>query len=111
MHSNEMTEVKSRCLGAFVGLAIGDALGAPVEFRRRGMFTPVTGMRAGGTFGLPSGAWTDDTAMALCLADSLLHKPDFDVVDLLERFCYNFPKLVKLNKKANWDNCAKMVAF
>ena len=51
------------------------------------MFTPVTGMRAGGTFGLPSGAWTDDTAMALCLADSLLHNPDFDVVDLLERFC------------------------
>jgi ADP-ribosylglycohydrolase len=87
MHSNEMTEVKSRCLGAFVGLAIGDALGAPVEFRRRGMFTPVTGMRAGGTFGLPSGAWTDDTAMALCLADSLLHNPEFDVVDLLERFC------------------------
>ena len=87
MYSNEMTEVKSRCLGAFVGLAIGDALGAPVEFRRRGMFTPVTGMRAGGTFGLPSGAWTDDTAMALCLADSLLHNPEFDVVDLLERFC------------------------
>jgi ADP-ribosylglycohydrolase len=51
------------------------------------MFTPVTGMRAGGTFGLPSGAWTDDTAMALCLAHSHLHNPDFDVVNLLELFC------------------------
>ena len=87
MCADDLNGKKYRCLGAFVGLAIGDALGAPVEFRRRGMFTPVTGMRAGGTFGLPSGAWTDDTAMALCLADSLLHNPNFDVVDLLERFC------------------------
>ena len=37
-----------RALGAFVGLAIGDALGAPVEFCRRDTFEPVTGMRAGG---------------------------------------------------------------
>ena len=87
MPDSEFKEEKSSCLGAFAGLAIGDALGAPVEFRRRGKFQPVTGMRAGGTFGLPAGAWTDDTAMALCLADSLLHEPDFDVVDLLERFC------------------------
>ena len=76
-----------RALGAFVGLAIGDALGAPVEFCRRDTFEPVTGMRAGGYFKLPAGAWTDDTAMALCLAESLIGHPELDQKDLLDRFC------------------------
>jgi ADP-ribosyl-[dinitrogen reductase] hydrolase len=77
-----------RALGAFVGLAIGDALGAPVEFCRRDTFEPVTGMRAGGYFKLPAGAWTDDTAMALCLAESLIEHPELDQKDLLDRFCF-----------------------
>jgi ADP-ribosyl-[dinitrogen reductase] hydrolase len=78
---------ESRALGAFVGLAVGDALGAPVEFCRRDTFEPVSGMRSGGYFKLPAGAWTDDTAMALCLAESLLQHPDLDAKDLLDRFC------------------------
>lgn len=81
------TGTEMRAKGAMVGLAIGDALGAPVEFRPRGSFAPVVGMRAGGRFRLPSGACTDDTAMALCLAESLLADPDLDERDLLERFC------------------------
>lgn len=76
-----------RALGAMVGLAVGDALGAPVEFCRRDTFEPVTDMRPGGFFKLPAGAWTDDTAMALCLAESLLASPDLDHKDLLDRFC------------------------
>jgi ADP-ribosyl-[dinitrogen reductase] hydrolase len=44
-------------------------------------------MRAGGYFKLPAGAWTDDTAMALCLAESLLEHPQLDPKDLLDRFC------------------------
>jgi ADP-ribosyl-[dinitrogen reductase] hydrolase len=76
-----------RALGALIGLAVGDALGAPVEFCSRGSFEPVTGMRSGGVFKLPAGAWTDDTAMALCLADSLLAAPELDHQDLLDRFC------------------------
>lgn len=43
-------------------------------------------MLAGGYFKLPAGAWTDDTAMALCLADSLLHDGNLDAKDLLDRF-------------------------
>lgn len=43
-------------------------------------------MLAGGYFKLPAGAWTDDTAMALCLADSLLHDGELDAADLLNRF-------------------------
>jgi ADP-ribosyl-[dinitrogen reductase] hydrolase len=65
--SNDKRYSRDRALGAFVGLAIGDALGALVEFCRRDTFEPVTDMRAGGYFKLPVGAWTDDTAMALCL--------------------------------------------
>lgn len=78
---------ENRALGAFVGLAVGDALGAPVEFCRRDTFEPVSEMLAGGYFKLPAGAWTDDTAMALCLAESLLQRPNLDKKDLLDRFC------------------------
>lgn len=77
---------EDRALGCLLGLAVGDALGAPVEFRRQGEFEPVTGMRSGGYFRLPAGAWTDDTAMALCLAQSLLAIPEFSELDLIERF-------------------------
>ena len=79
--------VHDRIAGAFVGLAIGDALGAPVEFADRGTFEPVTAYRSGGRFNLPAGAWTDDTAMALCLAQSLIEKRTLDNGDLLNRFC------------------------
>lgn len=80
-------DIADRCKGALMGLAVGDALGAPVETRAAGTFTPVTGFRAGGYFQLPAGAWTDDTAMALCLADSLAATDRFDASDLLHRFC------------------------
>ena len=74
-----------RRLGAMMGLAIGDALGAAVEFQPRGSFLPVTGYRGGGPHGLAPGEWTDDTSMALALADSLaLH--GFDVADQSRRY-------------------------
>jgi len=57
--------------GALIGLAIGDALGAAVEFKTPGSFTPVTHYRSGGPHGLNPGEWTDDTSMALALADSI----------------------------------------
>jgi ADP-ribosylglycohydrolase len=55
-----------------LGLAAGDALGTTVEFKSPGDFEPVTDIVGGGPFRLPAGAWTDDTSMALCLAESLL---------------------------------------
>lgn len=62
----------SRFRGALLGLAVGDAVGAPLEGRRPGTFPPVTDPAGlGGSAGVP-GRWTDDTAMALCLGDSLL---------------------------------------
>ena len=63
--------MKSRKRGAFLGLAVGDALGAAIEFQVPGEFEPVTGYRGGGPWGLEPGEWTDDTTMALALADSI----------------------------------------
>ena len=57
--------------GALIGLAVGDALGAAVEFRPPGTFSPVAGYRSGGPHGLAAGEWTDDTSMALALAESI----------------------------------------
>ena len=60
-----------RARGCLLGLAIGDALGAAIEFQPPGTFKPVTGYRVGGPHGLKPGEWTDDTSMALALADSI----------------------------------------
>jgi ADP-ribosyl-[dinitrogen reductase] hydrolase len=68
--SNSLSEF-DRKRGMFLGFAIGDALGAAVEFKRPGSFEPVTGYRGNGTHGLKAGQWTDDTCMALALADSI----------------------------------------
>jgi ADP-ribosylglycohydrolase len=54
-----------------LGLAVGDALGAAVEFSPPGSFMEVTDFRDGGPHGLAPGEWTDDTSMALALADSI----------------------------------------
>lgn len=63
-----------------------DALGKTVEFRPPGTFQPLTDIVGGGPFGLKPGQWTDDTSMALCLAESLSEKGGFDPVDQLERY-------------------------
>lgn len=73
-------------VGALVGLAVGDAVGTAVEFAPPGSFPPVTDMVGGGPFSLPAGAWTDDTSMALCLAESLVEKAGFDSIDQLQRY-------------------------
>jgi len=78
--------VRERYRGALLGLAIGDALGAQVEFMPRGTFPPVEDFRGGGPHDLGPGEWTDDTAMALCLAESLVETGRFDPVDQLRRY-------------------------
>lgn len=75
-----------RYRGALLGLACGDAVGTTVEFRSRGSFEPVTDMVGGGPFQLAPGQWTDDTSMALCLAESLIHCRGFDARDQMARY-------------------------
>ncbi|TLY79855.1 MAG: hypothetical protein E6K49_03090 [Gammaproteobacteria bacterium] len=78
--------LRERFLGALLGLAIGDAVAAPTQYRRPGTFTPVGDLIGGGPFDLPRGAWSDDTAMTLCLAESLLECNGFDARDQVERY-------------------------
>ena len=77
---------ESRYRGALLGLAVGDALGGAVEFKRPGSFPRVTEMLGGGPHHLTPGEWTDDTSMALCLAESLIEKQGFDARDQMERY-------------------------
>jgi ADP-ribosyl-[dinitrogen reductase] hydrolase len=76
---------RDRARGCLLGLAIGDAIGAPVEFKPRDSFPPLTGMTGGGPFKLQPGQWTDDTTMALCLAESILQEGEVDQPDLMQR--------------------------
>ncbi len=78
--------LSDRYRGCLLGLACGDAVGTTVEFQPRNTFTPVTDMVGGGPFSLKPGQWTDDTSMALCLAESLLQKRGFDAADQMGRY-------------------------
>lgn len=82
----EFTSLTSRARGALLGLAVGDAVGTTLEFKPPGTFEPITDMVGGGPFGLQPGQWTDDTSMALCLAESLIKCKAFDPADQLRRY-------------------------
>ncbi len=82
----EASSLRDRFRGALLGLAVGDAVGTTVEFSKRGTFEPVTDMMGGGPFKLKPGQWTDDTSMAMCLAESLVEHGGHDPVDQMERY-------------------------
>ena len=62
-------DVHDAALGTLVGLAVGDALGAPVEFLKPGTFEPITGYRSGGVMNL-SRILDGRHALSLCVAES-----------------------------------------
>ncbi len=76
-----------RFTGCLFGLAAGDAVGTAVEFQPPGSFPPVRDMRGGGPYRLQPGQWTDDTSMALCLAESLVECRGSDPADQMRRTC------------------------
>jgi ADP-ribosyl-[dinitrogen reductase] hydrolase len=79
-------DLLNRYRGCLLGLVVGDADGSSVEFQARGTFEPITDMTGGCHFGLPAGAWTDDTSMALCLATSLIEKNGFNAQDQMDHY-------------------------
>ena len=79
-------DLQNRYRGALLGLAAGDAVGTTLEFKPRGSFEPLTDMVGGGPFDLEPGQWTDDTSMALCLAESLIRCDAFDPRDQMNRY-------------------------
>ncbi len=82
----EITDrLKDRYRGLVLGLALGDALAAPAQHRRAGSFTPLGDLLGGGPYDLPRGAWSDDAAVALLLAESLVESGGFDAGDFVGR--------------------------
>jgi ADP-ribosyl-[dinitrogen reductase] hydrolase len=75
-----------KALGGFLGLAIGDALGAQVEFKAPGSFPKVSEMTGGGVFNLLPGQITDDTTMSILVAKSLIECEGFDPRDMMRLF-------------------------
>lgn len=71
---------------ALFGVAVGDALGVPVEFRSRKSLlqSPVTDMIGYGTHDQPPGTWSDDSSLTFCLADSLCE--GFDLATIAQKF-------------------------
>lgn len=67
------------------GLAVGDALGVPYEFRARGTFE-CTDMIGYGTHGQPAGTWSDDTSMTLATCDSIREIRHIDTADMRDKF-------------------------
>ncbi|MCP9763980.1 ADP-ribosylglycohydrolase family protein [Lacihabitans soyangensis] len=68
------------------GVAIGDALGVPVEFKSREIIShnPVTDMVGFGTYNLPAGTFSDDSSLTFCLAESLTEK--FSLESIAQKF-------------------------
>jgi ADP-ribosyl-[dinitrogen reductase] hydrolase len=58
-----------------------------LEFKPPGSFERLTDMIGGGPFNLQPGQWTDDTSMALCLAERLVRTRGFDPKDQMDRYC------------------------
>jgi ADP-ribosyl-[dinitrogen reductase] hydrolase len=82
---------ESRTLGGLLGLATGDALGAPVE----GLTAPpvpVRDMTGGGPRHREAGRITDDTLQALAVARSLIERHGFDPADLMSRLVHVYQR-------------------
>ena len=79
-------DTKDRYRGCLLGLAAGDAVGTTLEFKPPGSFKPIRDMVGGGPFDLAPGQWTDDTSMALCLAESLVVTRGFNPLDQMARY-------------------------
>jgi ADP-ribosylglycohydrolase len=80
-------DIRERILAGLWGVLVGDAVGVPVEFRKRPelRLDPVTDMREYGTHRQPKGTWSDDGALTLCTVESLSNT-EFDPADMGERF-------------------------
>lgn len=114
-----------RARGVLLGLACGDALGRPVEFKSAeqiaAMHGTVTEMLENGSHRQPAGTITDDTEMALCIARSLTERGGFVPEDVADRFVEWYQSgpfdigmmtadaIRQLNTGSTWDEAGRIV--
>ncbi len=75
----------SKVYDGIMGVVVGDALGVPAEFKRRGEFH-IDGMTGFGSHNRKPGTWSDDSSLTLALVDSIAHKGGIDYNDIMENF-------------------------
>lgn len=85
-HSHKETMQHNNAIGMFMGLFIGDALGAPLEFTEPNTGNPLKDMVGGGVHETAPGEWTDDGAMAMAIANSYLSYKRFAPGDIAQNF-------------------------
>lgn len=73
---------------SLIGLAIGDAMGVPIEFsiREKCIANPLTKMVGFGSHDVPAGSWSDDTSMTIATMDSYIEKKSIDYKDIMDKY-------------------------
>jgi ADP-ribosyl-[dinitrogen reductase] hydrolase len=82
LFTNKGVDYSEQIKSALLGVAVGDALGVPVEFQSRQTISknPVTDMNGYGTYNLPAGTWSDDSSLTFCLAEALTQDFDLNII-------------------------------
>ena len=82
LFTNQGVDYSEKIKSVLFGVAVGDALGVPVEFNSRQTISknPVTDMIGYGTYNLPAGTWSDDSSLTFCLAEALTQDFDLNVI-------------------------------
>lgn len=78
----------SKIVDSVIGLAMGDAMGVPLEFsiRKKLIEHPVTSMLGYGSHDVPAGSWSDDTTMTICEIESFNKNNKFDYDDIMKNY-------------------------
>ena len=86
LFTNQGIDYSEEIKSVLFGIAIGDALGVPVEFNSRETIAenPVTDMIGYGTYNLPAGTWSDDSSLTFCLAEALTK--EFELNEIGQNF-------------------------
>ncbi|WP_396168917.1 ADP-ribosylglycohydrolase family protein [Flavobacterium sp.] len=86
LFTNQGVDYTNKIKSVLFGVAVGDALGVPVEFKNRQTISanPVKDMMGYGTYNLPAGTWSDDSSLSFCLAEALTK--DFDLNTIGQNF-------------------------
>ncbi|GAB2825018.1 ADP-ribosylglycohydrolase family protein [Ferruginibacter profundus] len=92
LFTNQGVDYSDKIKSVLFGVAVGDAIGVPVEFKSRQVIrkNPVTDMIGYGTYNLPPGTFSDDSSLTFCLAEALTN--DFNLEAIGQNFvkwCYN----------------------
>lgn len=82
LFTNQDKDLAYKIKSVLFGVAVGDALGVPVEFESRQTISlnPVTDMIGYGTYDLPAGTWSDDSSLTFCLAEALTNGFDLNTI-------------------------------